>query len=116
MSRDRSAMRAMLGISREAGASAVVLTVDLIPDGRAAPPPPKPASWECSPAEPPSPGLYSGASIDDLAWLCAEAGLPVLVKGVLCGEDARLCAEAGAAGLIVSNHGGNQLDTRSEEH
>lgn len=111
MARDRAAMRDMLEVLRGAGASAVVLTVDLIPDGRPAPPPPKPASWECASAEPLPAGLYSGASIDDLAWLCSEAKLPVVVKGVLRGDDARLCVEAGAAGLIVSNHGGNQLDT-----
>lgn len=111
MSADRETMREMLGTIRDAGASAVVLTVDLIPDGRTAPPAPKPASWERPAAEAPPRALYSGASIDDLAWLCGEAGLPVLVKGVLRGDDARLCVEAGAAGLIVSNHGGNQLDT-----
>ena len=38
------------------------------------------------------------------------ASLPVLVKGVLTAEDARLAAEHGAAGVIVSNHGGRQLD------
>jgi 4-hydroxymandelate oxidase len=111
MARDREVMRGMLGTIRDAGASAVVLTVDLIPDGRAAPPPPKPAPWERPLAEASLPALYSGASIDDLAWLCREAGLPVLVKGVLRGDDACMCVEAGAAGLIVSNHGGNQLDT-----
>lgn len=108
---DRAAARDMLATIRAVGARAVVLTVDLIPDGRAAPPPPPPASWERVAAEPSPQGIYCGASLDDLAWLCAEAGLPVLVKGVLRGDDARLCVEAGAAGLIVSNHGGNQLDT-----
>ncbi|MFD7668191.1 alpha-hydroxy acid oxidase [Streptomyces sp. NPDC059788] len=37
-------------------------------------------------------------------------GLPVLVKGVLRADDARHCVQAGAAGVIVSNHGGRQLD------
>ena len=37
-------------------------------------------------------------------------GPPVLVKGVLRGEDAALAVEHGAAGVIVSNHGGRQLD------
>jgi 4-hydroxymandelate oxidase len=36
--------------------------------------------------------------------------LPLLVKGVLTAEDARLAADHGAAGVIVSNHGGRQLD------
>jgi 4-hydroxymandelate oxidase len=47
----------------------------------------------------------------DIARLRAESGLPVLVKGVLRGDDARAAVDAGAAGVIVSNHGGRQLDT-----
>ena len=46
----------------------------------------------------------------DLEWLAHRTGLPVLVKGVLTGEDATLALEHGAAGVIVSNHGGRQLD------
>jgi isopentenyl diphosphate isomerase/L-lactate dehydrogenase-like FMN-dependent dehydrogenase len=46
----------------------------------------------------------------DLEELAGEAGLPVLVKGVLTGEDARLASEHGASGVVVSNHGGRQLD------
>ena len=38
------------------------------------------------------------------------SGLPVLVKGVLTREDAVLACEHGAAGIVVSNHGGRQLD------
>src|SRR3546814_12756943 len=104
--RDRAAMREVLAIVREAKARAFVLTVDLIPDGRTAPPPPPPAFWEIPAPEASFNGLYSGASIDDLAWLCAEAALPVIVKGVLRGDDARSCVDAGASGLIVSNPGG----------
>ena len=37
-------------------------------------------------------------------------GLPVVVKGVLRGDDARACRDSGAAAVIVSNHGGRQLD------
>lgn len=40
----------------------------------------------------------------------AESGLPVVVKGVLTAEDARLACEHGASALVVSNHGGRQLD------
>jgi isopentenyl diphosphate isomerase/L-lactate dehydrogenase-like FMN-dependent dehydrogenase len=46
----------------------------------------------------------------DLAWIRDVAGVPVLVKGVLTGEDARIAVESGAAGVVVSNHGGRQLD------
>lgn len=47
----------------------------------------------------------------DIEWLRGLSDLPVLVKGVLRGDDARLAVEAGAAGIVVSNHGGRQLDS-----
>ncbi|MFI7061989.1 alpha-hydroxy acid oxidase [Kribbella sp. NPDC050124] len=47
---------------------------------------------------------------DVIGWLADRTGLPVVVKGVLRGDDAKRCADAGAAGVIVSNHGGRQLD------
>jgi isopentenyl diphosphate isomerase/L-lactate dehydrogenase-like FMN-dependent dehydrogenase len=46
----------------------------------------------------------------DLERLCSETRLPILVKGVQTAEDARLACEHGAAGVVVSNHGGRQLD------
>jgi 4-hydroxymandelate oxidase len=46
----------------------------------------------------------------DLEWLVARTSLPVMVKGVVRPEDARHAVDAGARGLIVSNHGGRQLD------
>ncbi len=49
-------------------------------------------------------------TVDDIQRLAELSGLPVLVKGVLRGDDARACVEAGAAGVVVSNHGGRQLD------
>jgi 4-hydroxymandelate oxidase len=51
------------------------------------------------------------ASLADIGWLGEiSGGLPVLVKGVLRADDAAACLAAGAAGVIVSNHGGRQLD------
>ena len=47
---------------------------------------------------------------DDLGWLRELTDLPLLVKGVLTGEDAKLALDAGVEGLIVSNHGGRQVD------
>ncbi len=47
---------------------------------------------------------------DDLAELAESSPLPVLVKGLLTAEDAELAIRHGAAGVIVSNHGGRQLD------
>jgi 4-hydroxymandelate oxidase len=49
-------------------------------------------------------------TVDTIDWLRELSGLPVLVKGVLRADDALACIEAGAAGVIVSNHGGRQLD------
>ena len=47
---------------------------------------------------------------DALAWLKSITALPIVVKGILTAEDAQLAVEHGAAGIIVSNHGGRQLD------
>jgi isopentenyl diphosphate isomerase/L-lactate dehydrogenase-like FMN-dependent dehydrogenase len=51
----------------------------------------------------------TGLSWRDLEWL-AGFGPPVAVKGILTAEDARLACEHGAAAVVVSNHGGRQLD------
>ena len=47
----------------------------------------------------------------DLKWIRRAWPGPILVKGVSTGDDARRAVDAGVAGLIVSNHGGRQLDT-----
>ena len=47
---------------------------------------------------------------DALDWLKSITSLPIVVKGILTAEDAQLAVEHGAAGIIVSNHGGRQLD------
>jgi isopentenyl diphosphate isomerase/L-lactate dehydrogenase-like FMN-dependent dehydrogenase len=48
---------------------------------------------------------------DDLAWIRGAApGLPVLAKGILTAEDARIAVDVGLDGIVVSNHGGRQLD------
>jgi 4-hydroxymandelate oxidase len=46
----------------------------------------------------------------DVEWLRGLSSLPVVLKGILTAEDAVKAVEAGAAGVIVSNHGGRQLD------
>lgn len=48
---------------------------------------------------------------NDLEWLRSVAGVPVILKGVLSPEDSRLAVSCGADGVIVSNHGGRNLDT-----
>ncbi|EHN11445.1 L-lactate dehydrogenase [Patulibacter medicamentivorans] len=49
-------------------------------------------------------------SWDDLAALRSETGLPLLVKGILHPDDARRAVELGIDGIVVSNHGGRQVD------
>lgn len=55
--------------------------------------------------------LDPGITWRDLDWLRSITELPILVKGVVRGDDAVRAAEHGARGLVVSNHGGRQLDT-----
>jgi lactate 2-monooxygenase len=51
-----------------------------------------------------------GVTWDDLAFLQDQTDLPILLKGVLHPDDARRAVDAGVDGLIVSNHGGRQVD------
>ena len=53
----------------------------------------------------------SDLKFEDLDWLCGCTRLPIIVKGVCRGDDARRAAEHGAKAVVVSNHGGRQLDT-----
>lgn len=61
-------------------------------------------------------GQYAASQLDptvnydDLAWMIEQWDGPFLVKGVTRAQDARRIAELGASGIIVSNHGGRQLD------
>jgi len=48
---------------------------------------------------------------DDLAWIRDAWQGPIVIKGVHTGEDARRAIDAGADAIVVSNHGGRQLDT-----
>ena len=54
--------------------------------------------------------LDTALTWDAIAWLRAVSSLPVVVKGILTAEDARLAVANGAAAIVVSNHGGRQLD------
>jgi lactate 2-monooxygenase len=51
-----------------------------------------------------------GLTWDDLRWLRSRTELPVLVKGVLTGDDAAQARDCGVDGVVVSNHGGRQVD------
>ncbi|QRV98112.1 FMN-dependent alpha-hydroxy acid dehydrogenase [Ceratobasidium sp. AG-Ba] len=52
-----------------------------------------------------------GLSWRDLDWFKTITKMPIILKGVQCWEDAVLAAECGCAGVVLSNHGGRQLDT-----
>jgi L-lactate dehydrogenase (cytochrome) len=53
---------------------------------------------------------HHGVTWTDLEWLRGELSVPLLLKGILTAEDALLAVEHGADGILVSNHGGRQVD------
>ena len=83
---DGSAKVALLGIERSHAAWLTLVERGLVSDGDAAP------------------------FIADLVWLRSVWDGPLLVKGILNAADARAVVEAGADAVVVSNHGGRQLD------
>ena len=101
-----------------AGYRAIVLTVDLPPLGNrekdkrnnvTVPPPP---FYEANFVGIERMGeRWAGLTWESLSWLRSITSLPILLKGILTAEDARLSIEHDVAGIIVSNHGGRQLDT-----
>jgi 4-hydroxymandelate oxidase len=121
--RDRARTREQVLRAAAAGASALVLTVDaqvrgrreaeeravrtlsppgLAPDG--APGPRSPLAREIA-------SLFDPAlAWQDIGWLASLARLPVLVKGIVHPADALQAMAHGAQGILVSNHGGRQLD------
>ena len=48
---------------------------------------------------------------DDLSWFKSITKMPICLKGVACSEDAVMALRAGCSGIVLSNHGGRQLDT-----
>jgi isopentenyl diphosphate isomerase/L-lactate dehydrogenase-like FMN-dependent dehydrogenase len=123
--RDRGVTRAMVEEAAEAGYQALLLTVDAPYAGR------RERDLRTGfqvPAEIRAPAIEAAVGhrslttaevfelVDpsitwaDLERLCEELELPILVKGLITGEDAALAVEHGAAGVVVSNHGGRQLD------
>ena len=120
--RDRGLTEALVSRARDGGARALLLTGDTpilgwkrrpveftVPDEWVMPGLSTPDGM---PVRDWSPGNFQDASITfaDIGWLADLSGLPVVVKGVLRADDARRCIDAGAAGVVVSNHGGRQLD------
>lgn len=52
-----------------------------------------------------------GLTWKDVDWLASITQMPIVLKGIMRGDDAQIALEHGVKGLIVSNHGGRQLDT-----
>jgi 4-hydroxymandelate oxidase len=119
--KDRGATRELVEGAAEHGFEALVLTVDLPVFGHRE----RDLRSRFTVSERvPSLGGRSGMSLAEigelldpsLSWrdlerFVHESRLPVLVKGVLRADDAHRALDSGAAGVIVSNHGGRQLDT-----
>jgi isopentenyl diphosphate isomerase/L-lactate dehydrogenase-like FMN-dependent dehydrogenase len=119
--RDRGVTRELVDRARDAGFTALLVTVDapvlgrrerdlrsgfVLPPNLAVPSLGHGGITPVQALELVTPSL-SWRDVEDFA---SDAGLPVVVKGVLTAEDAALACEHGAAGLVVSNHGGRQLD------
>jgi isopentenyl diphosphate isomerase/L-lactate dehydrogenase-like FMN-dependent dehydrogenase len=121
---DRGATRELIDDAARRGYEALVVTVDRPVLGI------REREWQVSLRDPvadiprhdpaqtpevPAAALY-GQIDPDLRWsdierFAAGSELPVLVKGILTAEDAELAVAHGASGVVVSNHGGRQLDT-----
>ena len=131
--RDRGLVIDMVRRAEAVGCRALVLTVDVpllgrrlrdlrngftLPDGiRAA----NLARESAGQDQPSAPGqsavaTYTARIFDsslkwsDVEWLAEQTNLPLILKGILDADDARRAAEIGVAGIVVSNHGGRQLD------
>lgn len=127
--KDRTVTASLVERARSAGCEAIVLTVDApvlgrrerdVANGFSLPPGLSIACvGDAVIGEVGESGLaaYFASQLDpaltwgDLEWLVAASGLPVFVKGIHRADDARRAVSAGATGIIVSNHGGRQLDT-----
>jgi isopentenyl diphosphate isomerase/L-lactate dehydrogenase-like FMN-dependent dehydrogenase len=124
--RDRGVTRALIEQAEEAGFEAIALTVDVPRLGRrerdlrtgfvipadVTVPSFATAAGKATAGTPADMFSLMDPAVgwDDLEELVSECNLPVLVKGVVSPEDATMAADHGAAGVIVSNHGGRQLD------
>lgn len=122
---DRGLTRAIVEEAAAAGFSAIVLTVDLpvlgnrerdLRTGFSLSDDLVPAFTRTASSTPEGGSEVLGWVVDprltwkDLEWLRSLSDLPLLVKGVLTAEDAALAVEHGCEGIVVSNHGGRQLD------
>jgi 4-hydroxymandelate oxidase len=123
--RDRGRTRDLVSAAAEAGFEALVITVDLpvlatrdreLRSGFALITEDIPALRDRAGGDVVTPRqttdhIDASLTWEDVASIAAASGLPLVVKGLLTPEAARLAAEHGAAAVVVSNHGGRQLDT-----
>jgi 4-hydroxymandelate oxidase len=129
VNQDRGLAETLLKRSKEQGYEAVVVTADLPVVGYRE----SQFRHEITPTQNMAPANYeayardhSRAAVeylegftdpsltwDDLSWVAEVAQLPLVVKGILTAEDARTAVERGVSGIVVSNHGGRQLDRTS---
>ena len=108
--RDRDATADLLRRAESAGFRALMWTVDVPALGRRHRDTRTGFALPVGPAGTPQ-EFEPNLSWDDLAWIRAQApALPVIVKGILRGDDARAAIDHGADAIVVSNHGGRQLD------
>ncbi|NXO24733.1 HAOX2 oxidase, partial [Cisticola juncidis] len=117
--RNRAASRQLVLRAEAAGFQGLVLTADLpytgrrrddVRNGFRLPPHMKVKNLEgafevckMSPLDP-------SVTWNDIYWLRSLTRLPIIIKGILTREDAELAVRHGVQGIIVSNHGGRQLD------
>ncbi|HEU5356551.1 MAG TPA: aminotransferase class I/II-fold pyridoxal phosphate-dependent enzyme [Actinocrinis sp.] len=121
--RDRTRVRDLITRAENAGVEALVLTVDApvlgprlrdVRNGFRLPPGVRPANLPGMDAS--DPAAHALAEFDPwlewsvIGWLRSISTLPIVLKGVLNPRDARRAVDEGADALVVSNHGGRQLD------
>lgn len=110
--KDRERSAAAIARSAEQGYGAVMLTVDVVRQGNRRRDARNRWAFLQSDGgiEDPNEIFDHALTFDDIAWFRERAGIPLVIKGVLRGDDAAACVDAGADGIVVSNHGGRQLD------
>ena len=114
--RDRGATAQLIATAEDHGFEALVLTADRPVLGIREAELRHAVRGGADPADLRPPGASVSGIDPDVTWsdverFAAQTTLPLLVKGILTAADARRAAEHGAAGVVVSNHGGRQLDT-----
>lgn len=108
---EKKASRALVNQVVDAGASAICVSVDT----------PTPGARDRQersrfehPADLPYKTVRPGdnpCTWEDIAWIRSAVKVPVVLKGILHPDDAELAIQAGASAIVVSNHGGRNLDT-----